>query len=209
MEVVPPTRRPQPFASGDKPGNTLIAWRPNHELDIREWAAAGRRIGAVGRCIQWLLGDWIAYGSSKFREKYVRAAKITGYDTQSLMNMVYVASRFSVSRRRENLSWSHHEAVAALQHTDQSHWLDQAVEHRWSVADLRMMPRSARRQKDSEHGAERVTLYHDLADDHSASQLTPKQKRLSGGIRQTSIARAGTIVCPHCGEEVKVASSSL
>ena len=38
------------------------------------------------------------------------------------MNMVYVASRFEVSRRREMLSWSHHAALAALDRDGQELW---------------------------------------------------------------------------------------
>jgi hypothetical protein len=122
----------------------LVAWVPERELAAPEWAAAGRRIGAVGRGIQWLLGDWIAYGNLKFGERYARASKITGYDRQTLMNMVYVGSRFPISRRRENLSWSHHEALASLGIEEQERWLEQASADRWSVADLRTMLRSSR-----------------------------------------------------------------
>jgi len=150
-----------------------IAWIPNHDLGAHEWAAAGRRIGAVGRCIQWLLGDWIAYGNAKFGERYARASQITGYDPQTLMNMVYVASRFTSSRRRENLSWSHHETLAALDREEQERWLDTAAANRWSVSDLRMMLRTSRR---SVGGAgESATI------ETSAPSL---------------------LRCPHCGEEI-------
>src|ERR1700752_2199864 len=84
-------------------------------------------------------------GNAKFGERYSRASKITGYDSQTLMNMVYVASRFSISRRRENLSWSHHAALAALPAEEQEEWLNQAVAEHWSVSDLRIMLRTARK----------------------------------------------------------------
>lgn len=127
-----------------------VAWTPSQELDANEWAVAGRRIGAIGRSVQWLLGDWIAYGNERFGERYARASRITGYDPQTLMNMVYVASRFATSRRRENLSWSHHEALAALEPPEQEGWLEQAASHRWSVSDLRGMLRLARKRDLSE-----------------------------------------------------------
>lgn len=173
-----------PGASSRAPKGAPIAWNPTRELDIHEWAAAGRRIGAVGRSIQWLLGDWLAYGSLKFGERYPRAAKITGYDIQTLMNMVYVATRFPISRRREKLSWSHHEAVAAQDEGDQDHWLDQAIEHRWSVADLRMMLRSARRRADEEQ----------------------ERNEIAPGDDDGISAAAMTIQCPRCGEKVSVTS---
>jgi hypothetical protein len=157
-----------------------IGWAPGRDLDAREWASAGRRLGTVGRCIQWLIGDWIAYGNEKFGERYARASKITGYDTQTLMNMVYVASRFSVSRRRENLSWSHHESLAAVDVKEQDEWLDRATEHRWSVSDLRTMRRMSRKEEGSG------------ADD--------------GASNDAGSAPSSVVKCPRCGEEVPLAS---
>lgn len=156
-----------------------VAWTPAVELGVREWAEAGRRIGSVGRNIQWLLGDWIAYGNLKFGERYARAAKITGYDPQTLMNMVYVATRFSISRRRENLSWSHHEALAAQEPEEQDRWLDQAALHHWSVLDLRTMLRMAKKGRSELAGA-------DAGEEAEADQSSP------------------TVKCPRCGEEIAV-----
>lgn len=153
-----------------------VAWAPNGALDVREWAEVGRRIGSVGRNIQWLIGDWIAYGNQKFGERYARASKISGYDPQSLMNMVYVATRFAASRRREDLSWSHHEALAALDPEEQDRWLDQAALHRWSVADLRTMLRMARRE---------------LAEE-------------SDGVEVSAERPPPMLKCPRCGEEISV-----
>lgn len=169
-----------------------VAWAPNHELDAHEWAAAGRRIGAVGRCIQWLLADWIAYGNAKFGERYALAGRITGYDTQTLMNMVYVASRFPISRRRENLSWSHHETLAAQAREEQDHWLDQATTHRWSVADLRMMVRASRnRASTGEDEGDRI--------DGSGAADSPTAEK--GG---TVVASGAVVSCPRCGQAVSL-----
>src|ERR1700722_3049706 len=192
-------QRRQPCASDEQPSGASIAWRPSHEIDAREWVMAGHRIGTVGRRIQWLLGDWIAYGSAKFGQRYTEAAKVTGYDPQSLMNMVYVASRFSVSRRRESLSWSHHEAVAALEDEDQDAWLDRAVEHRWSVSDLRMMLRAARRQGDSEPERGRDDATHDRAGVRYAGSPSESAEARHMGIEQALI-----VMCPRCGEEISV-----
>jgi len=168
-------------------GKSPVAWSPSQELNANEWAAAGRRIGAVGRCIQWLLGDWIAYGNAKFGERYARAAKITGYDTQTLMNMVYVASRFEISRRRETLSWSHHETLAALDEEEQDHWLDQAQVNRWSIADLRMMLRVSRRECEAEEGGAQPGV--EVLTDSELDTVT----RVGNGTVEDSM------VCPNCG----------
>jgi hypothetical protein len=154
-------------------GITPVAWVPARDIDLAEWTAVGRRLGAMGRCGQWGLGDWIRYGNSKFGEKYTRAAKITGYDVQTLTNMVYVASKFEISRRREMLSWSHHETLAALDCGDQDFWLERAEAEKLSVADLRTELRGARRHPKTS---------------------TPETDKL---VNATT-----SILCPFCGNQV-------
>lgn len=158
---------------------TAVAWVVNGSLELAEWVTAGRTLGALGRCSQWWLGDWIRYGNAKFGERYARAATITGYDPQTLMNMVYVASKFEISRRRENLSWSHHESVASLDGGEQEFWLEHAIEHRLSVADLRVELRAARKRQRQEAG--------------------------EAGSEYGEVEVSGeAILCPHCGQELPV-----
>lgn len=123
----------------------LVAWQPKAEMDRFGWIATGRRLGAMSRSSQWWVGDWVRYGSERWGEKYAQAAKITGYDVHSLRNMAYVASRFEASRRRDNLTWSHHAEIAPLELEEQELWLDRASQERLSVSDLRVELRSARR----------------------------------------------------------------
>lgn len=166
-----PTR---PRHRTDAPSSiTPVAWVATGEMDLAEWTAAGRRLGAMGRCGQWGIGDWINYGNAKFGERYTRAARITGYDAQTLMNMVYVASRFDISRRRENLSWSHHETVASLTPHEQDRWLDRAAAERLSISDLRLELRQMR--------------------DTGRAHADPRARK----SHQQAI-----VICPACGHEI-------
>lgn len=144
-----------------------------------DWVAAGRKLGAMGRCSQWWLGDWIRYGNTKFGERYSRAASITGYDTQTLMNMVYVSSKFDISRRRETLSWSHHETVASLEVNEQELWLDHATKERLSIVDLRYELRKARKGE-RQHAKE-------LADKAGTASVD---------------AGKSIFLCPQCGHQI-------
>jgi len=168
-----------PVARRKVAGITPVAWVVNTDLDLADWVSAGRNLGAMSRCSQWWLGDWIRYGNTKFGERYARAASITGYDAQTLMNMVYVASRFDISRRRENLSWSHHEALASLDEQAQEYWLDHAGESRLSVSDLRLELRAARKR-------------------------FRQEKEEEGGQESADRYEADALVCPHCGEKIVV-----
>ena len=131
-----------------------VAWTPTRDIAYEEWLLTGRRLGEVSRCSQWWLGDWIRYGTTRYGEKYVLAARLTRYDVSSLRNMAYVASRFDVSRRRDELSWSHHAEVAALDAAEQDRWLDYAVARRLSVADLRVELRAARKAQHADAAVE-------------------------------------------------------
>jgi hypothetical protein len=155
---------------------TRVAWIPDGDLELADWTRAGQRLGVLIRCSPWWLGDWIRYGNTKFGEKYSRASVITGYDPQTLMNMVYVASRFDkISRRREILSWSHHEAVASLDPETQDRWLDEAIEHKMSVADLRLELRSSQRGRGD---------------------------RPEGDANDADQREGVSVSCPHCGRPV-------
>jgi hypothetical protein len=116
---------------------TAVAWSPNAELDCAQWIQQGERLGAIGRGIAWWIGDWVNYGNTKFGEKYARAARITGYDAQTLMNMAYVAASFTPNRRRAALSWSHHAEVSALDVDEQDELLAHAEQQKLSVRGLR------------------------------------------------------------------------
>lgn len=156
---------------------SLVAWVPHRDLDLVEWSRAAQKLGALDRCSPWWIGDCIRYGNAKFGEKYSRAAKLTGYDAQTLMNRVYVASHIEVSRRRENLSWSHHDAVASLTPDVQDRWLDLATEHKMSVADLRVELRAHRNMGDSRSKPQRP------------ANRASEQDRM-------------TIACPSCGYRI-------
>ena len=147
-----------------------IAWIPQGDLGHSDWLTTGRRLGAIGRCSQWWVGDWVRYGTSKWGEKYAEAARVTGYDVASLRNMAWVASRFDLSLRSDKLTWSHHVLVAPLDTDAQKEWLERACKERLSVADLRLELRAA-------GNLERK----------ASSQ--PRIERPGGEV----------VVCPHCG----------
>jgi hypothetical protein len=160
---------------------TPTAWAVSGDLSLLEWSQSGRRLGIIGRGTGWWIGDWVNYGNARFGERYVRAARITGYDVQTLMNMVYVASRFEPSRRRPNLSFSHHAELAALPTDEQDHWLERAEAERLSVRCLREEVRRARRAAEAEAEAE-------------IEELTEPDE---------------DVVCPHCGAHFKAATPEL
>ncbi len=163
-----------------------VAWIPPEGIDRAAWISAGTRLGGYSRSSNWWVGDWLRYGTSRWGEKYVVAAKITGYDPHSLENMVYVASRFDISLRRENLSWSHHFLVAGLGPEEQTHWLDVATERHLSVNDLRIELRTARR----------------------GTKAAPETVVDSAEVNEATVIANTVIVCPNCGHQIIPLSES-
>jgi hypothetical protein len=155
---------------------TPTAWRADGELDFGRWIEQGRRLGVAGRGAGWWLGDWVRYGAARYGSKYARAGRVTGYDHKTLMNMVYVASRFEISRRRDNLSWSHHAELAALEPDEQERWLARAEAERLTVRQLRDELARSRDGADASHDAE-------------AEPESPEKEE----------AAAHAAVCPRCG----------
>jgi hypothetical protein len=127
-----------------------VSWLALPALTFEQWVNHGRRLGSIGRTVGWWIGDWLRFGNAAYGEKYARASRITGYDVQTLMNMSYVATRIEPSRRRENLSWSHHAEVAALPAGEREAWLNRAEEQHFSVHDLRLEVRQERNRGSSD-----------------------------------------------------------
>jgi len=91
----------------------------------------------VESCIQFVIGDWLNYGERTYGEKYSRALDETDYAYGGLANFSYVANRIEISRRRENLSFSHHQEIAPFELEKQEYWLDKAVKEHLTQRELR------------------------------------------------------------------------
>ena len=112
------------------------------DLNEQEYGDLGAFLLDIGSRVNWLLGDWLAYGENRqWGETYQRVAEQFGYAYQTLQNFAYVARSVDFSRRREKLSFTHHVEVAGLNPHDQDNWLNQAESNGWSVAQLRKVIR--------------------------------------------------------------------
>ena len=105
-------------------------------LSYDDWSAIGETLQRMGFAIQFAIGDWLNYGERAYGEKYAQAILDTGRSYQTLMNYAYVANKIEFYLRRENLSFSHHSAIASLEPDQQARLLDDAERGGWTVADL-------------------------------------------------------------------------
>ena len=122
-------------AIGVHPGDFAITqetWRDVRDMVMR-WDDAA----------QWWIGDLLAYGQREWAEGYRQVAALTGKDVKTLRNYVYVAQKVEVSRRRDTLSFGHHQAVAPFDAESQTYWLDYAEQYELTVAELRKQMQGA------------------------------------------------------------------
>ncbi len=118
-----------------KPRRTGLELPP--ELPFETWQRIGGQIALIADSSNWWLGDWLAYGTSYYADRYRRAVEETRLDYQTLRNYAWIARRFPMARRRDKLSMQHHAEVARLPVEQQELWLDRAERHRWSRNRLR------------------------------------------------------------------------
>jgi len=106
------------------------------DTSFEDWTAIGQRLQRISRSIHFWIGDWIKFGERKWGERYAQAMEETPFAQQTLMNDVWVCSKFHSSRRREELTFNHHAVVAALPPAEQDEWLDTAEREGWSSRQL-------------------------------------------------------------------------
>lgn len=113
----------------------LVVADPN--LPFERFEELVRAAGAFGDAARWILGDLLLFGEGRYGERYAQALELARVGENQLSNYRYVCERVARSRRRENLSFSHHREVAPLEPAAQGRLLDQASKEGWTRAMLR------------------------------------------------------------------------
>jgi hypothetical protein len=112
--------------------------------DPRErWEERLREAARKSDASQWEIGDAIREADEAWGDTYTLAEQITGKEYKTLRNYATVCRAFDKSRRRDNLTFGHHAAVAGRKEDDQDKWLDLATKKDLSVATLRLKMREA------------------------------------------------------------------
>ena len=101
-----------------------------------QWLHVGAEVESIYGAGPWALGDWIEAGHMRFGEKYAQAMDWTRYSYKHLANVTWVVRRFPFSRRREELSFGHHAAVAGLDPKAADKALATAVRYKMSIDSM-------------------------------------------------------------------------
>jgi hypothetical protein len=128
---------------------TEVALKLPKKMKYEDWESAIHQLIAAGASSSWLIGDGLAQGESWFGEDYAQAfdpEKLKRIDVDTLRNYQWVSENVAVVRRRTNLSWSHHQEIAAMKPNEQEYWLNLAELNKWSRNELR---REVKRDRDT------------------------------------------------------------
>jgi hypothetical protein len=114
------------------------------ELSFEEWEEIGQQLVRMHGASCWAIGDWAHHGEGVYGRRYEQAIEATGLSYQTVRDYAYVAGRFDLSRRHDNLSFQHHREVAALSPREQDHWLQLTENESLSSRQLREAMTSSR-----------------------------------------------------------------
>jgi hypothetical protein len=123
------------------------------DLDISTFEAIARFLGRIHDGSKWWVADLLLEAEARFGEAAYQVAEATGRSERTLANWVWVASRVPRSRRREELTFTHHVVVAPLEYPEQRRWLQRAVDEGFSSRELRVAIAAARALEDGDSTA--------------------------------------------------------
>ena len=101
-----------------------------------EFEALCFMVGHVYKKIRWVAGDLIVKGEEIFGHEVYQLVEALDISADSRAQYARVASAIPFERRRGELTWSHHRAVAALEEDEQDKWLELAVENGWNRGEM-------------------------------------------------------------------------
>jgi hypothetical protein len=128
--------------------------------EVAQWIDKGIALTQAASDHQWAVADWMLWGEDhiQIKQAYDIAERATGYKRKTLQEWAYVARHVSI--RMENLTFGHHQVVAALLPDAQKYCLEYAVTNNLPIGDLREMARWQPRplKIDTENGREGASL---------------------------------------------------
>jgi hypothetical protein len=110
------------------PHATAVSLKLPENFSFEEWREIGHKLGRAERTLQWWIADWWVHGEHQYGER-IQQVENFGLSFKTCANYGRVARAFrETSRRRELLSFAHHESVAALKPTDADRLLGWCLE---------------------------------------------------------------------------------
>jgi hypothetical protein len=107
------------------------------DLPIEDFSNLCYMLGRFHEAVRFAIGDAILIGEKLYGEEAFQAFEELHLSEDGRREYLRVSERVPRSRRRKDLSWSHHRAVAALEPAAQKEWLRRASDEGLSHHALR------------------------------------------------------------------------
>ena len=117
---------------------TALALELPDSTTPEQWTTLGRTLVESRQRIDWLIGDWIAFGRSHFPEQLDLTIDSLGDDTKRLKRIERTAKAFPPHTRHKRLSFEHHAHVADLPVQDALPLLKDAAAEKLSAREFRL-----------------------------------------------------------------------
>lgn len=191
---------------------TRIGWIAPDGMTRDEYLFAGDTLIEWEYGRPWCLGDFIIYGESAFGEMYAQAMEITGLSYERLAHYVSVCRRFDFCRRRQLLTFTHHETVSAKRFSadEQDYWLDEAEREGWSASELGRQVAAWEREARNDRLAADGMITDVEPEPPSEPQfnwLDPETGEIGDGAPR-QIATGAWVRCPECGHHWQLTGGS-
>lgn len=120
------------------------------DTPIEVWGPLTERLIRQHKRIEWAIGDALQFGERRYGDTYAAWVHETGLSENTLATIKWVAGKIESSRRREDVGWSHHREVAALEPPDQEALLDLAADKGMTRLDLREKVKEVKQERKRE-----------------------------------------------------------
>ena len=106
--------------------------------DFEQFEAIGRMLGKLHSATKFWIADWLTFGEGAMGDRYAQAAEALGLSERTMQDYHWVSQHVPRSRRRADLTFSHHRAVArrSIDPAQQEQLLELASRRDLSVREL-------------------------------------------------------------------------
>lgn len=107
---------------------------------LDSWYEKGKQLAGQGNSTVWETADWLLEAASFGQLErccYKKAAAILSLSVGTCRNYTSVAKAFPTAKRHVDVTFAHHQAVAALPESEQERLLGAAAGAQWTVGKLR------------------------------------------------------------------------
>lgn len=124
-------------------------------MKMTEWLKLGVLLLAVGRNINWWVGDWLLFGEHRYGDQYAQGVSLLQLDENTLRQWAWTCKVFPPEKRRWDVPFSQYHnmaRVAQIAPQQADAFMDVVQEKGLTVSETRSMVNGWKAQHDPDYG---------------------------------------------------------